>query len=206
MKNKVRSKSGISSVLALAFLLLSAVLGSLMLTMAQNYGRYSETDASKDAKRMAAVSAAEILKEQLYEGGICKEILDEIKVLCKEYQNQDKVQSHRLIFRFSVENEELTGDEADSWSIPDVEIQMKISLNSGDGKFDLEVFREDEMSEGLLYIPIQIEAEICPGNTKEAVLVLKAQGNTIYERDGETGERMELQWEEIWAESEKSSD
>lgn len=196
---KIKSRHGVSFLMALLFFLTCALLGSTMLSMAQVYGKRTVAKPEREARYLAAASAMELVRGQLeacaglwdvgstdgmeVENGLQRQLLKEIKGFCIAYRENPYGAVRRRLWSLSLED-----DGGGRWKLPQVEAAM--TFRSQD--FPEDAFGALEENR----IPLQIETVFSLAEEEGGVMSLSAVGTVAYEEDG----YMEIWWEEIWVE------
>jgi len=193
----MKTKRGMSFVMALVFFLTCALLGTAMLSMAQSYGKRIVKKQKKEEEYLAVVSAMELVKEQLESCGgawdlelldteqeLQGQILKEIRNFCIAYENNLYGAQRKRILSISLEE-----DEKERWKQSEVTAVMTFQ------GLDLWDPLPEDMEEHQIPLCIEIMFSLAD-EEEEPLMSLNAAGVIIYEED----DYMEIEWEEIIAE------
>lgn len=208
---KIKSSSGASFLLALAFFLVCSLAGSSILTMAQAYGKRTDRKQKEEAEYLAVLSAAEFLKEQIIlcdgtweteffeeyvENEVQKELLREVMEVCRAYCESETV-SKRCILKLSLENDLESGNGMRA-------IEVRLSVKTGDVLERMPEFYEEEEGPELIEssVPILLEAEFFQAEGRDyddAFLNMTVWGTAVCEmEESGTGHRLsavDLHWD-----------
>lgn len=199
---KIKDSNGASMVLALIFFLVCALTGSAILSIARSYEKRTVTDFEKEGEYLAALSAAEFLKEQLdgcqgtwnidesgidpeaeTENRVREQLLEMLDESCREYRKYRTGRKKEIYLNLTLENED---DE--SWTMPEIEVRI---MMESDGEEENMENLPDEAEEFML--AVSIKAEFFLGGENKKIMSLTAIGVVDYY----DGDMLEVYWEEM---------
>lgn len=208
---KMKSSSGASFLLALAFFLVCSLAGSSILTMAQAYGKRIDRKQREEAEYLAVMSAVEFTKEQIglsnglwetesfeeyMENEVQKELLREVMEVCRAYCENKTVSKH-CILKLSLENGSGSGNEMGT-------VEVRLSVKTEDILEQMPQLYEEEAELELIEssVPILLEAEFFRAEGQgydDNVMNMTVYGTAVCEmEESGVGHRLsavDLQWD-----------
>ena len=196
------------------YFLICAFVGSAILAIANSYEKRITAESKEEKEYLAALSAAEFLKEQLVccegewtlgaggtkveeetENKVQKELLETVYGFCKEYVKYPKKAGKEILLEIALEDE--LGENP---TIPAVEVHItleaddKAEVSESDLEEALGMDSEDLEESIEVIVPIQIYAEIFLDGKKKRIMSLSVKGTVVYEPES----TMELYWDEMY--------